>query len=230
MPSLYLSDGLAVAIAAKECRVYRHTEGWAAALQEWQLNEHPRWRWPWSRRLRVYVSGCLSRPFAFGPVAQLAGWQEAQQVAAALAADATGLDGNLCTEIEELPSQSATLAAAMPASVKQTIQDLCTARNLTLVSLRPRWGLAPKAAKALDQTAALLALIEPDGMTAIWGQAGKLRGGQFVNSTEFEIQKAAAKKLCKDLGFESNALQVVRLEPSQLHVSALTSVPVPVHG
>ena len=107
------------------------------------------------RRVRVWLSPSLARPYLVPAGAGARNKREVQALATAMASDATGIDGEFRLWLERWRADEQTLAVAMPLSVWQGLHDVVGARNalrttiprnerlpaIEIVSMRPWWNL-----------------------------------------------------------------------------------------
>jgi hypothetical protein len=127
---------------------------------------------PVRRRLRVWLSGGLCRPFLLPAVQGVVSARETQTVAAALAPQHTGLPGPCAVFIEHaLP-----LAVAVQESRVRQIHDLVAtaAGRHQLLSIRPWWAEVLRYALAREPALTALGVQDCDSMTLLMGRE---RGG-----------------------------------------------------
>jgi hypothetical protein len=107
------------------------------------------------RRVRVWLSASLARPCLVSAASGARNKREAHALAAAMARDATGIDGEVRLWLDRWRPGESMLAVAIPAEVWNGLQDVVGARNalraamprnlrspaVELVSLRPWWNL-----------------------------------------------------------------------------------------
>ena len=122
----------------------------------------------WTRpTVAVWLSGSLARPFLLAPVAGLRGRREALALAQAAAAEATGIGGEVAVWFDQVPTTHATVAVAMPASLRTVALELCKAHRVQLGSLRPWWALALEFANDNSPPQALFAAEDTDSLVLL---------------------------------------------------------------
>lgn len=181
-------------------------EGWQRALtllSELELKTR-------RRRVAVWLSGALARPFMFEPVQGLRRRSEAIQIAAGLAPEATGLEGPSEVWMDDWSPQRASLAIAFDRGLRTDLEAAATQQGIRLMSLRPWWTRALNEALAHASTdLRLLAADEPDSMTLICGV-----DGQFGSASSFspkpEPSQTAAVLTRALLGADATAAQAAR--------------------
>lgn len=153
-------------------------EGWAQGI-ELLLQLEPR---PRRRRVAVWLSGTLARPFIFEPVQGLRRWSEALQVAAGLAPEATGLDGPCEVWLDGWAPGKPCIAIAIDGGLRDAIESLARSRNVRLTALRPWWVAAlNEAVRKEAVTMRLLAVEEPDALTVLCGaDAGSTAAASYA--------------------------------------------------
>ncbi len=154
------------------------TQAWSAhtepslALEHWarEIEQARAGRWR-KARVALWLSGGLARPFLCGPVAGLTNWAEAEAVAAAAAAEATGFDGPCRVRLEGWPGDAAALCTAIHASLAQAIDEVARVRRVVWGSVRPRWASLLDEAIAERPSVRLLAFAEEDAFTLLGGSS-----------------------------------------------------------
>ncbi len=144
-------------------------EGWSRAVETLKGDDKPK-----ARKVAVWLSGALARPFVFQPVQGLRRRSEALTVAAGLAPEATGLQGPCEVWLDGWTAGKPCVAVAVDRALREQIESTARAEKLRLTSLRPWWVAALNA--ALDETAAirLLAVEEVDALTVLSGEPGSI--------------------------------------------------------
>ena len=150
------------------------TQAWEAhevpgqGLERWARDIGQRHGRPWRKaRADLWLSGGLARPFLFGPVAGIKGWQEAEVVAAAAAPEWTGLAGPCRVHLEAWPGEASTVCTALDASLSDAIESTARACRITWRNVRPRWAVALDAALGKRPSTALFAVSEEDAFTLL---------------------------------------------------------------
>jgi hypothetical protein len=159
------------------------TQAWSAhtepslALEHWarEIEEKRAGRWR-KASVALWLSGGLARPFLCGPVAGLTNWAEAEAVAAAAAAEATGFDGPCRVRLEGWPGDAAALCTAIQVSLAQAIDEVARARRVVWCSIRPRWATLLDAALTERPSMRLLAFAEEDAFTLLGGSSPRSLG------------------------------------------------------
>lgn len=123
---------------------------------------------PRRARVRVWLSAALSRAFVVPADCGARNDDEAVAIAQALAAQATGVSGEITTWVDLWNAQRGCLAAATPTRVLVALREGCASCGLQLRSVKPWWNLALD--QALSQARAgdrqvLWSLAEPDALT-----------------------------------------------------------------
>lgn len=137
---VYLGTRAVAACGGKEVLLFEETlslEAGLGALSAWCASA------PTRSAVRVWLSGGLCRPFLVPPVAGVKSHDERWRVAASMAAERTGLIGELDVWLDEARHDIATLAVALDQSFLPHLQSALVAnskRRLRLASLRPWWA------------------------------------------------------------------------------------------
>lgn len=166
------------------------TQAWSAhddpvaALEAWtgeiERQRAGRWR---KASVALWLSGGLARPFLCGPVAGLAGWDEAEAMAIGTAPDATGFGVPCHVRLEDWPGEASALGTAIDAVIAQAVVDVARARRLAWRSVRPRWAGLLDEALARHALVSLIACAEADALTILGGSTGVQDGA----TNEFEL-------------------------------------------
>ena len=176
------------------------TQGWSAhddpvfALESWageiERERAGRWR---KASVALWLSGGLARPFLCGPVAGLAGWDEAEAMANAMAIDATGFDVPCRVRLEDWPGDAAVLGTAVDASVAQAVVEVARVRRLAWASVRPRWAGLLNETLARHASVSLIACAEEDALTILGGTTNVQDGtaGDFELAATYSPAPAA---------------------------------------
>src|SRR5262245_20503332 len=137
------------------------------------------------RRIRVWLSAGLSRAFIVSADCGARDDSEMLAIAQTMAAAATGLSGALTVWTDLWRGQRDCLAVAMATSTLTRLREVCGAKCLRLVSVKPWWNLAVNTAlretPAKGATEVLWSLSEPDGMTL-----GTLKEGAITSIDSLE--------------------------------------------
>jgi len=126
-----------------------------------------KWR---KRRIDLVLSGALARPFMMAPVAGLRSWREAEQVAASLAPDATGLMGPCEVWLGDWSPNRPSLVVAIDIGVRQLIEATARELGVRLAGLRPWWATALRQASQQTPATRLLAAEDTDALTVLTGE------------------------------------------------------------
>ena len=152
-------------------------QGWGQAVEVLAQAE-PRKR---RRRVAVWLSGALARPFMFRPVQGLRRWSEALQVAAGLAPDATGLNGPCEVWLDDWIPDRPCIAVAVERELRDAIEAAARNSRVRLTALGPWWVAALNdSVQKHPESANLVAINEPDALTVVSG-----RGGRFDSAASF---------------------------------------------
>jgi hypothetical protein len=117
--------------------------------------------------LNVWLSAAFARPFMAGPLAGLRRWSEVQAVLAAMADEATGLQGP-CTVWAAGPvHRHAGLAVAVPAALLDHLHQQAQAQGLRVQSVRPWWSVAFNAALLHAPQARLVVVDDGEALTSL---------------------------------------------------------------
>ncbi|HET7868352.1 MAG TPA: hypothetical protein VFL86_28405 [Burkholderiaceae bacterium] len=125
---------------------------------------------PRPRNLHLWLSGAFARPFVAGPLAGMRRWHEAQTVLAAMAPDATGLEGPCAVWTAGPVHREAAVVVAMPQALLDELSRQAKAQALRLRSVRPWWSAAFNAGLAQAPTARLLVLDDGEALTSLQGE------------------------------------------------------------
>ena len=124
------------------------------------------------KRVAVWLSGGLSRPFLIPPNDGLRRWQEVEILASAMAPGATQMAGPLDIWIGRWRAKAPSLAVATPKALQDALQALKASHCIQVKWVRPAWWWA---AMHAEQQAQLLMLAEADAYTALkWQVDGAL--------------------------------------------------------
>jgi len=146
-------------------------EGFDAALKglaEW-LNAEAA---PKRRRLRLWLSGGLCRPFIVPAVHGVKDDAEVQAVASAMAPQLTGLVGPCTVFVERRAAAAPVMAVAVQEDRTQRIHDLMASsmRKPKLLSIRPWWAEVLRHSLLREPTLAALGVQDCDSMTVLIGR------------------------------------------------------------
>jgi hypothetical protein len=168
------------------------------------------------QRLRVWLSGGLCRPFVLPNVAGLRNGQEIERMATALAADATGLQGPLNVWMEPGSASRAQVAVAMPANVRQRIEELAASRRSRVVALRPWWAEVQRAALAQQKDLAALSVQDCDSVTLLLGNGDDLELVSTVTPVvSAESARTAFARALLSSSVDATAALSIALVPDQ---------------
>jgi len=127
---------------------------------------------PKRRRLRLWLSGGLCRPFIVPAVRGVANDAEIQAVASAMAPQLTGLVGPCTVFVERRTPKASVIATAVQEGNIQKIRDLVAAspRKPKLLSIRPWWAEVLRHSLLREPTLAALGVQDCDSMTVLVGR------------------------------------------------------------
>jgi hypothetical protein len=157
-------------------------EGFDVALSgfaQW-LNVHGM---PSRRRLRLWLSGGLCRPFIVPAVHGIVNDSEMQTVASAMAPQLTGLASPCVVFVERGVSAAPVVAVAVQEDRIKKIRDLVvsSARKPTLISIRPWWAEVLRHSLVGEPTLAALGVQDCDSMTVLIGR----KSAMFETATTY---------------------------------------------
>lgn len=130
---------------------------------------------PRPRTLHLWLSGAYARPFVAGPLAGLRHWHEAQTVLAAMAPDATGLEGPCAVWAAGPVHREPNVVVAVPLALLHGLHQQAKAQSLRLRSVRPWWSAAFNASLVAAPEAQLWVLDDGEALTSLQGQGGTCR-------------------------------------------------------
>jgi hypothetical protein len=169
---------------------------------------------PHARRLRVWLSGGLCRPFLLPSVAGVRDDQEVQRVATALAADATGLHGPLQVWVESAAASQARVAVAIEAAVLRRVNALCAGHRRRVVAIRPWWAEVQRAGLAGRDGLAALSVQDCDSVTLLFGRDGDLESASTVTPVlDAETARTAFARATLSSSVDAQNTLSIRLMP-----------------
>lgn len=131
-----------------------------------------------TRRIRVWLSATLARPFLVPADSGAGDQQEAQAVAESIACDATGLRGTPRVWMDLWRSGHGCAAVAVEPQLLNALEVVCAQARCTLRSVRPWWNLALEedavAMAAGGESGVLWSVSEPDGITLCLIERGRI--------------------------------------------------------
>ena len=173
---------------------------------------HGRWRRP---RVRVWLSGALARPFVVEAVAGLKSLVEAQALAAAMASDATGLEGECEVWLSALPRNDRALAVAMTLPLHQAIVSAARQARVTLACIRPWWARALNETLAQSPDVELFAAEDSDAMVVIGaqGHAWSVAAAYAPKPAPRQHESLISRRVLAQ-GIAPSSIARVRMQPS----------------
>lgn len=172
------------------------------------------------RRVRVWLSGGLCRPFIQEqPVGSVTS-AEVEKIAFATASQRTGLAAPCRVWIEHRSSAKPRIAVAASETLLLGVKDAAGAAGHVIASLRPWWAEALRHVLASGATnLAGLGIQDCDSVTVLTGA-----GGEFANASTFSpvVDIASAKAIVARLALSSSTEQA-RLPLIRLSDTALES-------
>lgn len=129
----------------------------------------------WLRQLpprspvRVWLSGSQCRPFLWQPPPGLRGRAEVERVAAAMAAERTGMAPPTRSWVERRPSGNACVVVAAQAASLQSVEALVRDSGHRLASLKPWWSTALAFAMREEGGCTSLAVLDCDALAIFAG-------------------------------------------------------------
>lgn len=146
-------------------------EGFDAALSGWAgwLNADAA---PMRRRLRLWLSGGLCRPFIVPAVQGVKDDAEIHAVASAMAPQLTGFVGPCTVFVERRTPKASVIATAVQDDHIQKIHDLMASstRKPKLLSIRPWWAELLRHSLLREPTLTALGVQDCDSMTVLIGR------------------------------------------------------------
>jgi len=124
------------------------------------------------RRLRLWLSGGLCRPFIVPSVQGVKDDAEVRAVASAMAPQLTGLVGPCTVFVESRTAKAPVMAIAVQEDRIQKIHDLMASstRKPKLLSIRPWWAEVLRHSLLREPTLAALGVQDCDSMTVLVGR------------------------------------------------------------
>jgi hypothetical protein len=139
-------------------------------------------------RIRVWLGASLSRPFVVPANSGARNVGEARELAAAIAAESTGLEGAVKVWLAPWHAGRSTLAVAVPQSLLSSLDGMSRSRRgQRVISVRPWWNqvLDPVIDRSRAQSRSIgWTLVEPDGVIH-----GRLASGDVADGG-FEMRRA----------------------------------------
>lgn len=181
----------------------------AGSSVQWRTCESALTGWEWGagqlpqvgslhrrRRVVVWLSGALARPFILEPVQGLRRWSDAQQVASAMAPEATGLAGPCEVWIDAWVPGESCIAIAVDRSVREAVENSACSSNVRLAAIRPWWVAAlNEAMTAPNEPISLVAVEEADGLTVLSGHEGRFASASsYVPRSDASQTEALLKR------------------------------------
>lgn len=120
--------------------------------------------------VRVWLSGSQCRPFLWQPPPGLRGRSEIERVAAAMAAERTGMTPPVRTWIERQPSGRACVVVVAQDASLRSVEALVHGAGHRPVSLKPWWSAALSFAMREATGLESLAVFDGDALTIFAGQ------------------------------------------------------------
>ena len=173
------------------------------------------------RRVRVWLSGGLCRPFIQElPVGSVTS-AEVEKIALATASQRTGLEAPCSVWIEHCSSAEPRIAVAASESLLRNVQNSIVAVGLCVASIGPWWAEALRhVLTSKGQNVAGLGAQDCDSVTVLTGA-----GREFANASTFSpvVDIASAKAIVARLALSSSTeqarLPLIRLNDSALEPS-----------
>lgn len=150
---------------------------------------------PDRRRLRLWLSGGLCRPFIVPSVQGVANDAEIQTVASTLAPQLTGLVGPCTVFVERGAAFAPVVAIAVQEGQIRQIHDLVasSARKPRLLSIRPWWAEVLRYSLVREPSLAALGVQDCDSMTVLIGR--KADGFEAVTTYAPVIDQGTAQSV-----------------------------------
>lgn len=137
--------------------------------QRWLQREAPP-----RRRVRVWLSGGLCRPFLVDPLPGVRNAHEEETVVAALAPQRTGLAGTCTVWLEGKHAGRQRVAAAVSSRTLEEVLTAFRGAGRRVASIRPWWaGALQGVLLNRDQTPSALGVLDCDSVTLLMGTGGE---------------------------------------------------------
>lgn len=164
-------------------------------------------------RPRLWLSGGLCRPFILDALPGLASRDEVHRVAAATAAQRTGLQAPCRLWIEPRPVASDRVVVAMHARVYDQLHDSLRGAGHAALSVRPWWAelLRGAAAKTAD-AATSLAVRDCDSVTLLLGAGAEVTlAATYAPVADDSSAKAIVARTVVSSGLANGQVRFLRL-------------------
>lgn len=179
-----------------------------------------------SSRLRLWLSGGLCRPFILDALPGLVSRDEIHRVAAATAAQRTGLAAPCRLWIEPRPVIGDRVVVAMNAQVYDQLHDSFREAGHAALSVRPWWAeLLPGAAAKTTDAATCLAVRDCDSVTLLFGAGAEVAlASTYAPVADDSSAKAIVARTLVSSGLADGQVRFVRLvnSPQQADGEAAT--------
>ncbi len=169
------------------------------------------------RRLRLWLSGALARPFMLEPVPGLRDRQEALRLAQAQTADATGLAGACVVWMDAWKPDQPCLAVAVEQHLIDAAQAMAAEACVRLTGIAPGWNAALyQRIGAKGDLPKLLAVEDADALTVLGFGSGLGQGGMafsqaIVPAPAPERMNAQLQRLAMSRDVATEAILLARV-------------------
>lgn len=148
------------------------------------------------RRLRLWLSGGLCRPFLLPGVAGVRGSSEMRNIAAALAPRQTGLEGECVAWVDSGNSPRRIAVAVQRRCLDELHQAVANAAaRHRIISIRPWWAALHGAVVRRDEQTVVVAVQDCDSLTVLAGQAGFTIANTVTPIVDREAADAALARM-----------------------------------
>lgn len=164
-------------------------------------------------RLRLWLSGGLCRPFILDALPGLVSRDEVHRVAAATAAQRTGLAAPCRLWIEPRPGMGDRVVVAMSEQVYGQLNDIFREAGHAALSVRPWWAeLLPGAVAKTADAATCLAVRDCDSVTLLFGVGAEVAlASTYAPVADDGSAKAIVARTLVSSGLADAQVRFVRL-------------------
>ncbi|HEY4080822.1 MAG TPA: hypothetical protein VGM81_09005 [Burkholderiaceae bacterium] len=160
-------------------------------------------------KMRIWLSGGLARPFLFN-APDGASEADLRRIAAALASEQTGLEGDCEVWVEKSGKGGSRMAVAMQVATHQALlKRFGASKRQTLLSMRPWWADVLRASLRERQDLQGIAVQDCDALTMLTGQGDRFDSAQTM-SPVFDQPTADAALMRRLLSMDIDAAAVRR--------------------
>ena len=182
------------------------------ALGEWMHGVGQR------RRVRLWLSGGLCRPFVLAPIPGVADRAELVKIALASAGQRTGLDGALAVWVEHRAATAGRVVVAVQAELREQLVATVASAGWRVASIQPWWSEVLRRSVANASAAPVaLAVQDCDALTFIHGQARDIHAAStYTPVLDAGSARGIVTRACVSVGLDDAAVRRVLLSnPAQ---------------